>query len=716
MSFAPTRPRPNATAPALALAAGLCAAGSAAAQTSDPQTLPEVTVNASADASAGGLKAPYAGGQVARGGRAGILGSQDIMDMPFSITSYTQKLAQDQQAQSIADVLQNDPAVRVARGFGNYQQVYFVRGLPVFSDDMAYNGLYGLLPRQYLAAELVERIEVLRGASAFLNGASPGGSGLGGAINVMPKRAPNEALGEVTLGVESSGRWYAAADVARRFGPDRSVGLRLNLVQRDGKTEVNDAKSKLSLVALGFDYRGGGVRVSADLGYQDFQLHGAQPSITMAPGVPVLAAPDASRNVGQPWTVSTERDTFGTLRAEFDLSREWTAWGAYGMRHGDETNDLANPTVTAADGTLNFLRFAGSRRDRISTGEVGLRGTLKTGDIGHTVVLSAATYKAKMNAPFDFANFAGVTAGTLYAPVAFDPPALGAFPGETISETKTSSLALADTLAFMQDSLLVTLGVRRQNFKDPIAGYDESKVTPVGGVVFKVNKMVSLYGTYVEGLAKGDIAPATTGFPARPVTNAGVPFAPYQTKQAELGVKLDAGRFGGTFNVYRARKPVYAVNAQDTFAQTDNQTNRGAELAFFGEPVGGLRLLGGASFLNAKMESDGTRPIGTPKTQFNLGVDWDVPGVTGLSLDGRVVQTASQFANSANTQTVPSWTRFDLGARYVMDLGAQQLTLRARVDNVADKNYWASTGGFPGAGYLVLGMPRTFTLSGSLSF
>ena len=137
-------------------------------------------MNASSDASAGGLKAPYAGGQVARGGRVGILGSEDVMDTPFSITNYTQKLIQDQQAASVAEVLQNDSAVRVARDYGNFQQLYMIRGLPVYSDDMAYNGLYGLLPRQYLAAELVERVEVLRGASAFLNGAAPGGSGLGG--------------------------------------------------------------------------------------------------------------------------------------------------------------------------------------------------------------------------------------------------------------------------------------------------------------------------------------------------------------------------------------------------------------------------------------------------------------------------------------------------------------------------------------------------------
>jgi iron complex outermembrane receptor protein len=675
------------------------------------QTLPTITVRASSDASAEGLKPPYAGGQVARGGRVGILGSQDLMDTPFSITNYTQKLIQDQQAKSIGDVLLNDPAVRVARGFGNYQQVYFVRGLPVFSDDMAYNGLYGLLPRQYLAAELVERVEVLRGASAFLNGAAPGGSGLGGAINGMPKRAPNEALNEVTLGVDSAGQGYAAGDFARRFGPDGRFGLRINAMRRDGKTEVNDEKNESSLLSAGFDYRGTDLRVSADLGWQDYKVHGAQPSVTFAAGVPILAAPDAKRNVGQAWTSSTERDTFGTLRAEYDLTRDWTVWGAYGARHGDESNDLANPTVTDAAGTMNFLRFTGTRRDRISTGEVGLRGKLKTGDIGHTLVLSAATYHAKTNAPFDFA---GVTAGTLYAPVAFAPPPTGAFPGETISDLRTSSIALADTLSFLQDSLLVTLGARQQTFKD--SGYDESRTTPVAGVVYKVNKMVSVYASYVEGLTKGDIAPQTNGFPPQAVVNGGEIFAPYQTKQGEIGVKVDYGRFGVTFNVFDAKKPVYSVNtATNRFERTDDQRNRGAELSVFGEAMPGLRLLGGASFLNAKFEG-GTRAIGAPKTQFNLGADWDVPGLQGLSIDGRVVYTGSQFADAANTQEVPSWTRVDLGARYVFDIGQQQLTLRARVDNVANKSYWASAGGFPGAGYLVLGTPRTFTLSGTLSF
>ncbi len=71
---------------------------------------------------------PYAGGQVARGGRVGILGNKEIMDTPFSSNAYTSDLIQNQQAKSVGDVLLNDPSVRVARGFGNFQESYFIRG------------------------------------------------------------------------------------------------------------------------------------------------------------------------------------------------------------------------------------------------------------------------------------------------------------------------------------------------------------------------------------------------------------------------------------------------------------------------------------------------------------------------------------------------------------------------------------------------------------
>lgn len=122
----------------------------------------------------------YEGGQVATTGRAGLLGNMDSMDTPFSSTNYTEELIRNQQAVSVADVVQNDPTVRVATGFGNFQELYMIRGFNVYSDDMTLNGVYGILPRQFVAAEMLERVEVFRGANTFLNGAAPGGSAIGG--------------------------------------------------------------------------------------------------------------------------------------------------------------------------------------------------------------------------------------------------------------------------------------------------------------------------------------------------------------------------------------------------------------------------------------------------------------------------------------------------------------------------------------------------------
>ena len=170
----------------------------ARAQDVDAAQLDEVIVTGSQVT----LTSPYAGDQVARGGRVGLFGAMNAMDTPFASTSYTEELARNQQSRSVGDVLQNDPAVRVSKGFGNFQELYVIRGFPVYSDDMTYNGLYGILPRQFVAAEFLERVEVFHGATAFLNGAAPGGSGVGGAFNLTPKRAPDTPLNRLTAGVD----------------------------------------------------------------------------------------------------------------------------------------------------------------------------------------------------------------------------------------------------------------------------------------------------------------------------------------------------------------------------------------------------------------------------------------------------------------------------------------------------------------------------------
>ena len=70
------------------------------------------TVVITANGSQVDLPADYAGGQVARGGRLGLFGNMDMMNIPFDSTNYTAQYIRDQQANSVADIVQGDPAVR----------------------------------------------------------------------------------------------------------------------------------------------------------------------------------------------------------------------------------------------------------------------------------------------------------------------------------------------------------------------------------------------------------------------------------------------------------------------------------------------------------------------------------------------------------------------------------------------------------------------------
>lgn len=711
---------------ALSTTALFVIAGAAQAQTA-PQTqeesqLEEVIVTGSQVR----ISAPYEGGQVARGARVGMFGTLGQLDTPFSVTAYTEELARNQQARSVADVLQNDPAVRVSKGFGNFQELYILRGFPIYSDDMTYNGLYGILPRQFVASEFLERVEVFHGATAFLNGAAPGGSAIGGSINLTPKRAGNDPLTRATVGLEGGGEYYVAGDVARRFGADQEYGLRLNVARRDGEGAVDDQERTLNVIGLGLDRRGDRARFSADLGWQDQRIDAPRPTVTPSGAVP--AAPDASSNFAQPWTYTDEEQLFGVARGEFDLTDSITAWAAVGGRHGEERNSLANPTAQP-NGVTSAYRFDNAREDNVWSGDIGVRAELDTGPVNHRIVASASMVRSREKNAYAFSNFAGF-ASNLYNPVAVARPAADFFVGGNLSSPREvgavdyGSLALADMLGFMDGRLLVTLGARYQEIETKafdyntgalLTEYQSDAITPALAVVFKATPEFSVYANYAEALIPGQTAP----FEA---VNRGEVLEPFVGEQIEVGLKYDLGRIGGSVSLFRTTQQSAFVGADGRFAPNGEQRNRGIEISFFGEPRDGLRVLGGWTFLDAELTDtataalQGKTPIGAPEVQGNVNVEWDVPQLAGLTLEGRAVYTGEQEVNADNTVQLDSWTRFDAGVRYAFTVADRDLTARARVENVADDNHWVAVGGYPGANYLSLGAPRTLSISVSAEF
>jgi iron complex outermembrane receptor protein len=689
------------------------------------------------------LPDPFAGGQVAEGGRAGILGNLTTLETPFSATNYTAELMLNQQAKSVADVLLNDPNVRVARGFGNFQELFIIRGFPAFSDDMTYNGIYGILPRQFVASEFLERVELFRGPSAFLNGAAPGGSNIGGTINLVPKRAPDEPLNRVTAGYESWSAGNVGLDIGRRFGTDGATGVRGNVAYRGGQTSVDRQERDLKVLSFGVDHRGDELRLSADVGYQDHRIDAPRPSVTPFGGI--ATPPRATGNFAQPWTYTDEEQLFGVVRAEYDVTNSVAVWGAAGMRRGEEANVLANPTAFA-DGSATVYRFDNTREDDVYSGEVGLRWDFATGPIEHRLILSASLFSLESRNAYAFSDFFNPLLTNLYRPVDGVRPPANFFTGGNLNDpgktftTDTTSYAIADMITLFDGKLMVTVGARDQqlenesfdyNSGDRISAYDESKVTPVGGIVYRPVDTVSLFANYIEGLVAGDVAP-TTGPGGLPVVNAGQVQDPYVAEQLEAGVKWESDTLGASLAVFEVSKG-FGILTETTddpgtpgqdlvYRNEGEQRHRGVEAGFYGEVAESVRLIGGVTWLDAEFTKTqggvgkGDRPIGAPETQANVNVEWDLPVLTGLTVEARAMYTSSQYADAANTLELDSWTRFDVGARYALDAGGRPVSLRFRIDNVMNDADWISAGGFPGFGYLVLGNPRTVSLSASVDF
>jgi iron complex outermembrane receptor protein len=390
---------------------------------------------------------------------------------------------------------------------------------------------------------------------------------------------------------------------------------------------------------------------------------------------------------------------------------------------------LAAPTVISADGESIMTRFDNVREDSVQTGEIGMRGSVRTGAIGHTLSATVSGFEQESRNAYGLSDFAGF-ATNIYRPRDAAAPAADVFTGGSLAaphvthKSILSSVAVADTLSIAEGKVLLTVGLRNQRIRDfsydynsgvENARYDETAVTPVAAIVYKPIKGVSLYANYAEALQPGPVASGID------VVNVGQTFAPFTSRQKEIGVKYDAGKLGMSAALFTISQPQAFVQDR-VFGVFGQQRNRGLELSVFGTPARGVRVLGGLTLVDAEQRrtqgaiNDGKDAIGVPDTQLNLGAEWDVPAVPGLTLTARTLYTGGQFADSANLQRLPSWTRLDLGASYATTIAGREVTLRARVDNVTDKSYWASAGGFPGAGYLVLGGPRTLVVSGSLNF
>ncbi|MEN7531872.1 TonB-dependent receptor [Cupriavidus sp. DL-D2] len=684
-------------------------AGASANGVDAPLTLPTVTVF--------GRRSPV---RVVEGGEAGLglLGNVDAFDAPVSTRSFDARAIQDLQAYSVADVVETDASVRSVSKPGGILDAFTIRGFPYSNGnfgEIAFDGVYGIASNYRVATGYVERIELIKGPTTLLYGMSPGGA-IGGAINIVPKRAEEDRT-EVGVDYGSVNQFGTSVDVSKRFGDDRELGVRVNGGYRAGGTALDNQHRSAGSGALALDYRGSRLKASLDVIGQHETISAPFRLVHIVPGIAVPAAPDGHRNISQPWETSRINDGSVLARVTYDVDDRIQLYAyAGGGRTRVARVFPITPTIINEAGDVSVFdtnyRFEVDR----ASAEAGGRWNFGTGPLSHRMALALSGYRDQLNRGLVNSSITSLT--NLYAPVALPQQFI---PEPTsvpkVSSTYLTGVSLADTMVMLDGALQFTAGLRYQRIRSDnfnpdgsvIAHYDKGAASPMFGIVVRPNESVSLYANRVEGLSKGDVAPTSA-------SNAGEVLAPYRTTQYEIGVRFARQQLAASLSAFQISR-VSGVMSGTRYGADGEQRNRGLEFAVREELLPGVRLSASAMWVDAAITESpalsGKRPIGVPSWQANVGVELDAPPVPGLTFTTFLTYSGSQYVDASNTQRIPSWTRWDLGLRYRLEGGRYPTTLRLAVRNVLNRRGWVAVDAYGG---LAQADPRTVLASVTVGF
>ena len=220
-----------------------CASAQTAAEESGPLELPSLNVGAGQETANGPVD-----GYVAARSATATKTDTPINEVPQSITVITADQIQDQNAQSIQEVLRYTAGVRSEHyGLDNRGDWFTLRGGS--EGSVLLNGLrvpltgwYGVVRNEPYA---FERIEVLRGPASVIAGQN----GPGGVVNLVSKRPQADGMREVAVQFGNESRKQVAADMTGALDSDGSLLDRPGLLGKDSGTQVDHADEQRIFIA-----------------------------------------------------------------------------------------------------------------------------------------------------------------------------------------------------------------------------------------------------------------------------------------------------------------------------------------------------------------------------------------------------------------------------------------------------------------------------------
>ncbi|HEY1075352.1 MAG TPA: TonB-dependent siderophore receptor [Fontimonas sp.] len=633
-------------------------------------------------------------------------------DTPQSVTVITRERMEDQNLQSLRDVLDNTPGV-YSYAYDSERVVFTSRGFTI--DSVLYDGVPATSnyntgsADETLDTALYERIEIVRGATGLMTGAgSPSAS-----VNLVRKHADSRSFAastDLTLG--SWNDYRAVVDLSVPLTANGNVRARMVGVYQDresyqdlyanGKTVfygVIDADlSKDTTATFGYDYQD--TRADSNT-WGSFPLY-------LSNGE--LANWNRGVTTATDWSFWDKRKQTAFVALHHNFANGWSLGSTLSRRTLKEDLDLfyvyGFPDPVDGSG-LEPYEYRANGDVKQTSLDVHASGPFEFMGREHELLLGYNGSRVD-------------TGAELFEAVGELPPIDNFFewdgsypqpthlPGVNIADIEDTQhglyaaarLTLTDTLKFIGGA---RYSVYERDLFDIYVGppfkYDNGEVTPYAGLIYDFSADWSMFTSYTSIFNPQNARFADGGY-----------LDPIEGKSLEVGIKGEhfEGRLNTALTLFDTRQdnvaaadydaetgePIYVVGTNNQLQASraiDGTHSRGFEVEMSGSPLKSLNVsLGWSRYLLEDADGHAIRTW-TPRTLIKSFLSWTPQGVLSqLTVGGGVnwqsrstaaVETPSGFGSLQQA----SVTLVGLMARWQF---TPTLSVQLNGDNLLDRKYY----------------------------
>lgn len=639
----------------------------------------------------------------------------DMMEIPATVNIINGDAIRERQDFTVIEAVTRSAGFSSEATPGNGGQSIAARGfrgqgaVTKLYDGTSYFNAYGTITSPFDTWG-VERIEVLKGPASVLYGEG----GIGGAINVIPKKPSQQQSGALRATSGQNNTGFIGLSLNGGLTETLAARVDYSSYQSDGWVDNGDTETDALAVALLWEatddlditlrydssdqkpmlYSGTATKNGGfikGLEYSNFQISDSK-----------IRYQDESIRLKADWTISSEM----SLQTELYHLESDRFWKVIENFSADDADDDSGPIKRGGPALLaHDLSQDGLRTNLNFANEVGtIRMTSSVGFEFNTVSFVR---------PFNFGSANGDAAAITIDPKNFNPGLYSDVTSDTELGNKRVSADLDQYALFAESQLELTeqlsfvLGLRYENFTTDFettgsGNFDQSQdaLTSRMGAVFDINDATAVYAQHSTGASH----PTTNLLTARK-SNKEADFI--KTEQLELGIKQNLldGRIQWAlayFDITRNNLTDDDPTSDDPTVKIDipEQTSEGFEFSISSNLSNSLQVYANASVLDAKTGKDTTRLV--PEQTANIGATWQPIDALQFMADIRYVGEREDGSNP-----IPSYNVVDASAKFNVN---NDMSLTLKVDNLFDEVYTASTIDYYDAVWLV-GKPRTVSIT-----